>query len=158
VAKKRRAAPRAGEPAPDFTLLSTSEREVTLSSYRGGSNVILAFFPLAFTTVCAAELGDFSQDLKRFEGLDAVVLGISVDSVPALQEFRTKEGITIPLLSDFKRDVCRRYGTLLEDRFFSKRAYFIVDKEGIVRWTHTETELGHKRENAELLAQLEALG
>jgi peroxiredoxin len=147
-----------GDRAPDFTLPSTSERDVSLSSFRGEAVVVLAFFPLAFSTVCAAALCDFGDELAAFERAGAVVLGISVDSVLALKEFRAKEGITIPLLSDFKRKVCRRYGTLMEDRFYSKRAYFIVDKEGIVRWTHTESELGHKRDNAELLAQLAALG
>lgn len=149
--------PRSGDPAPDFTLPSTSGSDVTLSSLRGNTKVVLAFFPLAFTSVCTAEMCDFSHDFSKFEDVDATVLGISVDSIPTLQEFKAKNGITIDLLSDFKRVVCRQYGTLIEDLFFSKRAYFIIDKDGMIRWTHIERELGDKRENAELLPQLAEL-
>lgn len=148
---------RVGDTAPDFTLPSTSGSDVTLSALRGRSNVVLAFFPLAFTSVCTKELCDFSSEFAAYQKLGATVFGISVDSVPALKEFKAKHEITVDLLSDFKRDVCRQYGTLLDDLFFSKRAYFIVDKAGAVRWIHVERELGHKRENAELLEQLEAL-
>jgi peroxiredoxin len=81
-----------------------------------------------------------------------------VDSVPTLKEFKAKERMTIDLLSDFKREVSRKYGALLEEKFFSTRAYILVDREGVVRWTHEERELGQRRENAELLAQLAAMG
>lgn len=148
---------RPGDTAPDFTLPSTAGTDVTLSALRGRSNVLLAFFPLAFTSTCTSELCGFTEDLSQFERSGTKVLGISVDSVPTLREYRAKYEMTVELLSDFKRDVCRRYGTLLDDLFLSKRAYFIIDREGIVRWTHTERELGHKRDNAELLAQLERL-
>lgn len=119
--------------------------------------MLLAFFPLAFTRVCTAELCDFTQDLDQFTGAKATVFGISVDSVPTLKEFRLKYHMTVDLLSDFKRDVCRAYGTLLEKEFFSRRAYFIVDRGGVLRWTWVERELGHKRENTELLTQLARL-
>lgn len=148
---------RPGDEAPDFTLPSTSGGEVTLSEFRGRSHVLLAFFPLAFTSTCTSELCGFTDDLAQFERRGTKVFGISVDSVPTLKEYRTKYGMTVELLSDFKRDVCRRYGTLIDDLFFSKRAYFVIDRQGVVRWTHTERELGHKRDNAELLAQLERL-
>lgn len=149
--------PPVGNPAPDFTLPSTADAEVTLSSYRGRANVVLAFFPLAFTGTCTEELCGFTDDLARFEGLDATVFGISVDSVPTLKEFKARRQIGVDLLSDFKREVCRTYGTLLEEVFFSNRSYVIVDKAGVVRWTYTEAELGSKRENVELIAQLESL-
>ena len=152
------ALPEIGERAPDFTLPSTAGGEVTLSSFVGKSNVLLAFFPLAFTGVCTAELCNFTKDYSGFTSLNAEVLGISVDSVPTLREFRAKHDIGIDLLSDFKRDVCRQYGTLLEDEFLSSRAYVIIDRAGIVRWAFVEGELGQKRENAELLEQLERLG
>ncbi len=151
------APPAPGQPAHDFTLPSTAGRDISLSDYRDRSNVVLAFFPLAFTSVCTAELCAFSADFSRFEALDATVLGISVDSVPTLSAFKAQHGIGIDLLSDFKRMVSRTYGTLIDDLFFSQRAYFIVDRAGIVRWAHLERELGHRRENAELLRQLEAL-
>ena len=149
--------PRVGETAPDFTLAATSGADVTLSAYRGRNNVLLAFFPLAFTRVCTAELCAFSDDFDRFAGLGAVVLPISVDSVPTLKEFKAKHGMKVELLSDFKRDVSRAYGALLADKFYSKRAYFLIDREGKVRWAHVEAELRDRREDAELLAQIQAL-
>ena len=149
--------PAVGSPAPDFTLPSTSGQAVTLSALRG-KNVLLAFFPLAFTSTCTAEMCAFSEDYARFQGANTVVLPISVDSVPTLKEFKAKERMTVDLLSDFKREVSRKYGALLEEKFFSTRAYIVVDGAGIVRWTHEERELGQRRENAELLAQLAALG
>ncbi|MDX2061174.1 MAG: redoxin domain-containing protein [Gemmatimonadales bacterium] len=149
--------PAVGTTAPDFALPSTAGAEVKLSGLKG-QNVLLAFFPLAFTGVCTAEMCAFSEDYARFQSASTVVLPISVDSVPTLKEFKAKEKMTVDLLSDFKRDVSRKYGTLLEDKFFSKRAYVLIDRTGTVRWTHEEAELGHKRGNDELLAQIRALG
>jgi peroxiredoxin len=147
--------PAPGTPAPDFTLQSTAGGDVTLSKLRG-KNVLLAFFPLAFTRVCTQEMCSFSEDYDRFQDANTVVLPISVDSVPTLKEFKAKERIAVDLLSDFKREVSRRYGTLLEDKFFSNRAYVLIDPNGIVRWAFAEDTPGTRRENQELLAQLEA--
>ena len=148
--------PPAGSPAPDFTLPSTADIDVTLSQLRG-RNVLLAFFPLAFTKTCTHEMRAFSEDSSRFQDANTVVLPISVDSVPTLKEFKAKERISVDLLSDFKRDVSRRYGTLLEDKFFSNRAYVLIDRNGVVRWTFVEDTPGTRRENVELLQQLQAL-
>jgi peroxiredoxin len=148
--------PPAGSAAPDFTLPSTSGREVTLSKLRG-KNVLLAFFPLAFTRVCTTELCSFSEDYEVFQDANTVVLPISVDSIPTLKEFKTKERMAVDLLSDFKREVSRRYGTLLEDRFFSNRAYILIDRTGTVRWTFAEDTTGNRRENGELLERIRAL-
>jgi len=150
------ALPAVGTPAPGFTLESTADIDVTLSRLRG-HNVLLAFFPLAFTKTCTREMSAFSEDYSQFESANTVVLPISVDSVPTLKEFKAKERIAVDLLSDFKREVSRRYGTLLEDRFFSNRAYVLIDRNGIVRWTFMEDTPGTRRENAELLQQLRAL-
>jgi peroxiredoxin len=150
------ALPAVGAPAPDFTLPSTAGTDVTLSGLRG-RNVLLAFFPLAFTKTCTVEMCAFSEDYSQFQSADAVVLPISVDSVPTLKEFKAKERLSVDLLSDFKRDVSRRYGTLLEDRFFSNRAYVLIDRNGVVRWTYAEDTPSTRRENAELLEQLRAL-
>lgn len=119
--------------------------------------MLLAFFPLAFTGVCTAEMREFSEDFSKFASAHATVFGISVDSIPTLNAFKSKNDIAIDLLSDFKREVCRAYGTLLEEQFFSKRAYFIADKQGVLRWTFTEAQLGDKRDAGELLERLEAL-
>ncbi len=151
------APPLVGSPAPDFTLPSTGGEDVTLSAYRGRSNVLLAFFPLAFTGVCTAEMREFSEEFSTFASAHTTVFGISVDSVPTLKEFKSKNDIAIDLLSDFKREVCRAYGTLLEEQFFSKRAYFIVDRQGVLRWTFTEAQLGDRRDAGELLERLETL-
>jgi peroxiredoxin len=148
--------PPSGSPAPDFTLPSTSGNPVTLSGLRG-KRVLIAFFPLAFTSTCTTELCDFSKDLERFAGAETVVLPISVDSVPTLKEFKAKERMTVDLLSDFKREVSRLYGVLLEDKFFSSRAYVLIDRDGIIRWTHEEAELGHRRSDDELLARIAAV-
>ncbi len=150
------ALPAVGSPAPDFTLPSTSGSEVTLSALRG-KNVLLAFFPLAFTRVCTAEMWSFTDDYGAFRDADTEVLPISVDSIPTLKEFKAKERISVNLLSDFKRQVSRQYGTLLEDRFHSSRAYILVDRAGIVRWTFAEDTPGSRRENVELLERIRAL-
>jgi len=149
--------PAVGSPAPDFTLPSTSGTDVTLSSLRG-RNVLLAFFPLAFTKVCTQEMCALTDDYGRFRAANTEVLPISVDSVPTLREFKAKERISVDLLSDFKRDVSRRYGTLLEDKFFSNRAYVLVGPDGLVRWAFAEDTPSTRRENRELLAQLETHG
>ena len=148
--------PAVGSAAPDFTLPSTSGSDVTLSKLRG-KNVLLAFFPLAFTRVCTAELCSFTEDYGAFRDADTEVLPISVDSVPTLKEFKAKERISVDLLSDIKREVSRRSGTLLEDRFHSARAYILIDRDGIVRWTFAEETSGNRRENSELLERIRAL-
>ena len=148
--------PAVGTPAPDFTLPSTADADVTLSQLRG-RNVLLAFFPLAFTKTCTREMSAFTEDYAQFQSADTVVLPISVDSVPTLKEFKAKERITPDLLSDFKREVSRRYGTLHEERFFSNRAYVLIDREGVVRWTYMEDTPSTRRENDELLERVRAL-
>ncbi len=85
-----------GDTAPDFTLPSTSGSKVTLSSFRETTTVLLAFFPLAFTRVCTAELCDFSEDFSKFKDAGATVFGISVDSIPTLKEFKAKDGLVRP--------------------------------------------------------------
>jgi peroxiredoxin len=149
--------PSVGSPAPDFTLPSTSGQAVTLASLRG-KNVLLAFFPLAFTGTCTAEMCAISEDYGKFQSENTVVLPISVDSVPTLKEFKAKERLTVDLLSDFKREVSRSYGVLNEDKFFSNRAYILIDKNGIVRWIHQEANNSERRDNSELLAELAKLG
>lgn len=150
--------PAVGSVAPDFSLPSTSGDSVTLSSFRGTHNVLIAFFPLAFTGTCTAEMCDFSTDHAVFEREGTVVLPVSVDSIPTLAEFKAKERMSIDLLSDFHRAVSRLYGTLIEERNHSTRAYILVDKTGVVRWAFAEPNPGEKRSNAELLQQLALLG
>ena len=149
--------PQVGDVAPDFTAASTSGQDVALSSFRGKSNVLLAFFPLAFTGTCTKELVCFNEDFDQFAGRGVEILPISVDSVPSLREFKNKLQTKTELLSDFKRDISRAYGVLNEDRFYSNRAYFIIDKAGVVRWAHIEVNNSERRENAEILTAIELL-
>jgi len=153
---ERATMPAVGSPAPDFTLPSTAGTDVTLSSLRG-KNVLIAFFPLAFTSTCTDELLCFTEDFGAFQVADTVVLPISVDSIPTLREFKAKEGISVELLSDFKREVSRRYGTLLEEKFHTNRSYILIDRNGIVRWTYAEDIPKTRRENSELLERIRAL-
>jgi peroxiredoxin len=148
--------PSIGSVGPDFTLPSTSGSNVTLSGLRG-KNVLLAFFPLAFTSTCTTELGAFTEDYGAFRDANTEVLPISVDSIPTLREFKAKERISVDLLSDFKREVSRLYGTLLEEKFYSNRAYVLIDRDGIVRWTFAEEATRNRRENAELLERIRSL-
>jgi alkyl hydroperoxide reductase subunit AhpC len=86
-----------------------------------------------------------------------VVLPISVDSVPTLKAYKARENMSVDMLSDFKRAVSRAYGVLDEEKFHARRAYVLIDGAGVVRWTHVESELGHRRSNDELLAQVKAV-
>ena len=150
-------APAAGDRAPDFTADSTSGQPVTLSSFHGKKRVLIAFFPLAFTSTCTTELCDFSTDFDQFASKDVEVIPISVDSVPTLKEFKNKYQMRVDLVSDFKRDISRAYGVLLADKFFSARAYFLIDMNGKICWAHIEANPGEKRANAEILGQIGAV-
>jgi peroxiredoxin len=149
--------PRTGDPAPDFVAASTSGKDVSLSSFRGKSNVLLAFFPLAFTGTCTKELVCFTEDFDQFAGKGVEILPISVDSTASLREFKSKLGMKTELLSDFKREISRAYGVLNEDRFYSNRAYFLIDRAGNIRWSHIESNNSERRENGEILAAIKLL-
>lgn len=123
----------------------------------GRAHVLVAFFRLAFTSTCTAENCAFSEDCDAFERAGTTVLPVSVDSAPTLREYKTKYAMRQELLSDFRREVCRAYGVLLEDRFYSKRAYFLVGRQGTLRWSHIEAELGARREDTDLLRQIATL-
>jgi len=149
--------PQAGDLAPDFIAPSTSGADVALSSFRGRKNVLLAFFPLAFTGTCTKELVCFTEDFDQFAGHGVEILPISVDSTASLREFKNKLQMKTELLSDFKREISRAFGVLNEDRFYSNRAYFLIDKVGRVRWSHVELNNGQRRDNSEILAAIKLL-
>ncbi len=149
--------PTVGALAPDFTLPSTAGHAITLSSFRGTSHVLVAFFPLAFTSVCTAEMCAFAEDYGAYTAKDVVVLPVSIDAVPSLLEFKHKYEIPVELLSDMRRDVSAAYGVLLPEKWHSTRAYFLVDKSGVIRWAHVEEAPGQRRENAEILARIAEL-
>lgn len=149
--------PKVGAPAPDFTFNTTSGETVTLSQFKGKSHVLLAFFPLAFTSTCSAEMCAFTQDYAQFAARDVVVIPVSVDAVPSLKAYRDQQKMGVELASDFKREASRAYGTLMEHTFFSNRAYFLIDKQGILRWAFVEETPGSMREIAEILAEIDKL-
>jgi peroxiredoxin len=149
--------PAVGTLAPDFTLPSTSGETVTLSGYRGVHPVLLAFFPLAFSGVCTTEMCAFAEDYDRFAAHGVIVHPVSVDSTYALEAFRAKHALRVDLLSDFRRDVSALYGELLPDRLYTNPAYFLIDPYAIVRWAHVEEHPGRRRENAEILREVEKL-
>lgn len=148
--------PAVGQRAPDFTLPSTSGEKITLSSLRG-KPVLLAFFPLAFSGTCTAEVCEMRDDDARFVERGVTVLPISVDSTYSLKEYKAKYEMKVDLLSDFKREISRLYGVLLEDRFYSARAYFLLDADGVIRWEHVEANTGHRRPDSEILAAIDRL-
>jgi peroxiredoxin len=147
-----------GAVAPDFSLPSTTGEVVTLSGFRGNHNVLLAFFPAAFTGTCTREMCEFSEDYGVYRTHHTEVLPISVDQVPSLKAFQKQEHFDVQVLSDARREVSRAYGVLDETRFNSRRSYFLIDRDGVIRWTHVETQGGEKRDTAELIRQVEALG
>jgi peroxiredoxin len=151
------AIPAVGAPAPDFTLNTTAGKPISLSELRGEKAVLLAFFPLAFTSTCTAELCSFTDDYATFAANGVEVVPISVDSVPSLKAFKAQHHIAVELASDFRRDASRAYGVLNDEKFYANRSYFLVDKGGVVRWAHVESANGQRRENAEILAQIARL-
>ena len=125
---------RIGERAPDFTLAGTGGRTYTLSEHRG-SWIVLAFYPGDFTPVCTRQFRAYRDGAGRLDELDAVVLGISPQSVDSHQRFTEEHGLTVPLLSDPEREVIRAYGVQGPGGLV-RRSVFIVDPEGIVRHRH----------------------
>ena len=148
-----------GEQAPDFELRSHKGGTVKLSDFRGQKNVVLAFHPLAFTPVCAAQMCGYESDLTRFAAADAAVLGISIDAQPAKAAWAQTLGrLSYDLLSDFHPhgEVAAKYGVFRQKEGFSERAIFVVDKGGTVAWSKVYA-IPEQPGNAEVLAALEKL-
>jgi peroxiredoxin len=125
-----------GDAAPDFTLKDQSMKEVKLSEFQGKKNVVIVFYPLDWSPVCTNEHACFVNDMKKFEQLDAQVLGISVDSAWSHKAFAEKMGISYPLLADFmpRGAVGEKFGVYLADKGITGRAIAIVDRGGRVAW------------------------
>ncbi|MDF2384845.1 peroxiredoxin [Nostoc ellipsosporum NOK] len=135
-----------GDKAPDFTLPDTDKNEVTLSSLKG-ENVLLLFFPLAFTSVCTKELCSVRDNLSLYNNANVRVLGISVDSPFTLAKFKEEQGLNFTLLSDFNKTASTAYGSLYETfalglKGVSKRSAFLIDKEGIIRYAEVLENAG----------------
>ena len=129
-----------GEKAPDFELKDNHGRAVRLSDFRGDKNVVLLFYPFAFTGVCTGELCEVRDHLPQFADRDTQVLAVSNDSIHTLRVFAEQEGLEYPLLSDFwpHGEVSRAYGVFAEDKGCAVRGTFVIDKEGVVRYAHMQ--------------------
>lgn len=125
-----------GSPAPEFTLKDQSQKEINLSDFRGKKNVVIVFYPLDWSPTCTNEHACFVNDMKKFEQLDAQVLGISVDSVWSHKAFAEKMGIHYPLLADFqpRGAAAEKFGVYLGDKGITGRAIAIVDRSGKLAW------------------------
>jgi glutaredoxin-dependent peroxiredoxin len=127
-----------GQMAPDFTLKNTDMQDVTLSAFRGQKNVVLLFVPLAFTGVCTTELCSVRDNLNNYSTLNAEVFGISVDSPFSQKAWKEKEHLNFALLSDFNRQAVKAYDAMYDELIglqgVAKRAAFVIDKEGKVRY------------------------
>lgn len=135
-----------GDKAPDFTLFNTGKQAITLSELKG-QNVVLLFFPLAFTSTCTAELCGVRDDISNYAKLNASVFGISVDSPFSLGKFKEEQGLNFDLLSDFNKTVSADYGSIYESFVLgmngvSKRSAFVVDKEGVIRYAEVLESAG----------------
>ena len=127
-----------GQPAPNFTLYDSQKNQVTLSDLKG-QNVLLLFFPLAFTSTCTAELCSIRDNISFYNDVNAKVFGISVDSLHTLAKYKAEQNLNFSLLSDFNKDVSTAYGSIYEMfgynmKGVSKRSAFVIDKAGIVRY------------------------
>ena len=125
-----------GAAAPDFVLKDQNNQEVRLSDFRGGKNVLLVFYPLAFTRTCQGELCAIRDNLNDFVNEDTQVLSISVDSVFAHKVWADEQGYEFPLLADFwpHGAVPQAYGVFNDERGFANRGTFVIDREGVVRY------------------------
>ena len=135
-----------GANAPSFSLLNTEKQKVSLEDYKG-QNLVILFFPLAFTSVCTAELCSIRDNIGTYNGLNTAVVGISVDSPFTLGKFKAEQNLNFPLLSDFNKEVSQAYGAFYENfvldlKGVSKRSAFVVDKEGVVRYAQVLESAG----------------
>ncbi|MEI8081652.1 MAG: peroxiredoxin [Actinomycetes bacterium] len=148
-----------GDVAPDFELSNQAGEKVRLSDLRGQKNVVLIFYPMAFTPPCTAELCAVRDEKENFISDDVVTFGISCDAVPTLKMFAELQGYDYDLLSDWwpHGDTARAYGCFVEERGFALRGTFIIDKSGVVRWIVLNSP-GDPRSTDDYRAALAAIG
>lgn len=135
-----------GQLAPDFTLRDNEKNKVTLHDQKG-KNVVLLFFPLAFTGTCTKELCYMRDNLAAYNAVNAQVYGISVDSLFSLNKFRQEQNLNFPLLSDFNKEASFAYDTIYETfsndmKWVSKRSAFVIDKNGVVQYAEVLENAG----------------
>ena len=135
-----------GQSAPEFALFNTEKNKVSLSDYKG-KNVVLLFFPLAFSGVCTKELCSMRDDMAKYNGMNAAILGVSIDSLFTLGRFKQENLLEFDLLSDFNKEVSAMYECLYESFAFemrgvSKRSAFVIDADGIIRYAEVLESAG----------------
>ena len=147
-----------GTPAPDFTLKNVDGTEVTLAQFKGKKNVLLAFFPFAFTPVCSNQIPSYRDDLPKFDQADCQILAIGITHVPAHKAWvESLGGVSFPVLSDFypHGEVARKYGVLREEGF-PERALFLIDRQGVIRYVAVN-EMRIQPDNQIVLDELKKL-
>ena len=135
-----------GDKAPDFKLYNSEKQEVSLSDYKG-KNVVILFFPLAFTGVCTTELCEIRDNIASYAKLNAEILAISVDSPFTLEKYKAEQNLPFHLLSDFNKETSSNYGSLYENfvlgmKGVSKRSAFVVDVEGTIQYAEVLESAG----------------
>jgi peroxiredoxin len=148
--------------APDFTLTNTEGEKLSLADLTStGKASVLLFFPLAYTSVCTAELCSMRDNLKNYEALNANVYGVSVDSFFTLREFAKSQELNFPLLSDFNKDVAKAFGSLYEDflglKGVAKRSAFVLDAEGTVVYEEVNDDAAKLPDFEKIVEALNAL-
>jgi peroxiredoxin len=150
-----------GKPAPDFKLFNTEKKEISLSDYRG-KNLVILFFPLAFTGVCTAELCNIRDNYNIYTSLNAEVIGISIDSLFSLERFKKEQNYNFDLLSDFNKTTAKAYDSLYETFGFgmigvTKRSAFVIDKQGAIQYAEILEDAGKQPDFDTIKATLERL-
>jgi len=150
-----------GAKAPGFILRDSDKKEVNLEDFKG-QNVLLLFFPLAFTGTCTEELCYIRDEKSFYDKVNAKVLGVSVDSLFTLEKFKAEQGYNFPLLSDFNKEVSRAYGSLYDDfvlgmKGVSKRSAFVIDTEGAIQYAEVLENAGDLPNFEEINSVLENL-
>lgn len=135
-----------GQKAPDFTLFNTDRQEVSLTDFQG-KNVVVLFFPMAFTSTCTAELCEMRDNISTYANLNADIVGISVDSPFTLAKFKEEQRLPFNLLSDFNKEVSQAYDTYYETfvlnlKGVSKRSAFVIDQNGLVQYAEVLESAG----------------
>lgn len=138
-----------GDTAPDFSLFNSEKNKITLSDYAGKKNVLLLFFPLAFTSTCTKELCAVRDDIGKYNNDKVEVFGVSVDSPHTLAKYKEEQNLNYSLLSDFNKEVSTAYDTIygsftnMDMKGVSKRSAFIIDKEGKIQYAEVLENASH---------------
>ena len=152
---------RIGDKAPDFSLYNSDKELINLHAFKG-RNVVLLFFPLAFSSTCTKEMCDMRDNLSVFNDLDTEVLAISIDTTNSLARFKEDQQLNFNLLSDFNKDVIRSYDVIYEEfgkgmKGVAKRAVFVIDGEGIIRHIEVMENSSHIPDMDEVKMSLKSL-